>query len=1023
MTLSLYTEGVLCKGTDPLLLNGMMIHPDNVKIFMDDSAITHFSNESTALSEQKSNKMEKVTKSESQRWILTDKGVYRCVGTVDKSSYSSTTIFYSTQYHDAMCRAQLFKESCNKVMVAGMTRERIESMFYLVTGCDTLSKDDLTKRNGLSIEYSVEMIGSVGAFSENKRYLNHDLVERSIRDYVVKNSIALTHNQIFIINYKNEKVTPRETLLTVRLSLVADGRSKQELVNASTCAGIMFDSELSKNIVFKPKIESLKNNVYLEDEKINSVSISWAFLTVDDSSACNFVDVRVLKSLIFAKLDSYAVKIGQICRLNTRGGVVLFKITSINDVKDEDDKSSDKHTESVLKSIIRSKIYYLSEFPVDSIYNEPVTDVTKVVVEIPLEKLTSGYVSISTSDMKIQKPSTKLDEALNDENDLSRLKMIDDMFDLVYDPTLHNTVSTSFSSTKGNVVFIDSQSEFVRANSLTIDVQCSSTTQDYLIWRKHHTDAVRELLVENRTIGVAKLQKLIDSEVFNFKITDCEPRVNYVVGRTYRPTNGIYFDDSKTNLKIVANASDSKNSGSTTSINVILTDDTKDGNDIMDEVVSVDCVVKKILMKDGKPVDTLSQINELLHLVQITTTAQKDSIDQSTLMLDECRLLDDVLKAKTVWENRTISLIVPQHSITISITFKKIEWKNKRKNIQNESSIDTEKRIHVGDLKQSTKIRWVVPTDIFIVPKVNSYRESSLQEVMNWTKQNKVGGLNKTLWELYRHLVVLRNPKTIDVLKQNGLKPSKGVILYGPPGNGKTKLARCIGKLLGSRDEHIILCSATELLSKWLGESEKNIARLFTPAERAYELFGSRAPLYTVIIDEIDIIAQQRGTYADTTGARDGMVNQLLTKIDGLVEKDNIILIGLTNREKILDPALLREGRLDRMVCVDLPTEEGRREILDMYIRPWIKIPTKKGKKTKESILQELDTLLTVLSKKTHNFSGADLQGYVSYVVSEYWSSLLGKTDSQCDRQHIPLNMFANYLDPYIKTKERVVSE
>lgn len=997
MTLSLYTEGVLCKGNDPLLLNGIIIHPDSKKIFLDDSSVSLFKNNTS----ESGSVIKKVEIEEKQKWILTDKGVHRCIGTVDRQSYSSTTIFYSSQYHDAMCRAQLFKESCNKIMVTAVTREQLESMFYLIKVPDTSEQKD----NCLSIEYSVEIFGSDGVFNENKRYFKHDIIERSIRDYVVKNSIALTHDQIFIVGYKNEEVTHRETLLLIKLSLVANSRSKKELVNASLCSGIIFDSILSRNVVFKPSTESLKTNVYLTDEKISSMEISWVYLSVEDTYACNFVDVRVLKSMIFAKLDCYAIKIGQTFKLNTKGGTIIFKITSVNGVK-EDDNTTDIHTKSLSESIIKSKIYYLSEFLVDSIYDEPIIakNTTNILINIPDEKLLSGFVSVDLSNMVIKKQEeSPLDEDLTDEADRTRLSKIDDKIDLVYDPTLHTSVSKSYSNSNGNVVYIDSQKDFVKAQSITVDVRCISTTKDYLLWRSHYTDVVRELLVENRKIGATKLQKTIDGEVFIFKITDCVPRVNYVVGRTYQPTHGVYFDDNTTDLKIVANAT-KKGDKTSTFINVIFTDDENMDGDCTDEVVSVECVIKKMTNGESQSSNYSSQ--------------KKDSDEKNTLMIEECRLIDDILKTKTVWEGRTISLVVPQYSVTISITFTKIQWKYKKETVHNDKSLRTDKRVHVGDLLQSTKIKWILPNDIFIVSDKYSYTEKTFQEVANWTKQNKIGGLNSILWQLYRHLVVLRNPNTIDVLKKNGLKPSKGVILYGPPGNGKTKLARCIGKLLGSRDENIILCSATELLSKWIGESEKNVARLFAPAEQAYELFGSRAPLYTIIIDEIDIIAQRRGSCSDSSGVREGMVNQLLTKIDGLIEKDNIILIGLTNREKILDPALLREGRLDRMVCVNLPTEEGRREILDMYISPWIKPVVNEEIKSDTDIFIELDDLLDILTKKTVGFSGADLQGYVSYVVSEYWSSLLGVNVSECDRQYIPRYLFLKYLDLYIDTKD-----
>jgi vesicle-fusing ATPase len=335
-----------------------------------------------------------------------------------------------------------------------------------------------------------------------------------------------------------------------------------------------------------------------------------------------------------------------------------------------------------------------------------------------------------------------------------------------------------------------------------------------------------------------------------------------------------------------------------------------------------------------------------------------------------------------------------------------IKWINKKDNIMRNEYI------YVGYLDiNKVKIRWITDDTVCVVSESTSYHEKTHKEIVEWTKKHKIGGLNNIIWEMYRHLVILRNPNTIDVLKKNGLKPSKGVILYGPPGTGKTKIARSLGELLGSRTEHIILVSATDLLSKWMGESEKNIAKLFEPAEKSYHVFGSRAPLYTIIIDEIDVIAQQRGTYHDTTGVRDGMVNQLLTKIDGLIEKDNIVIVGLTNREKLLDPALLREGRFDRMIYIGLPDKASRRTILELYIRPWIA-----NVNTRE-VRTDLQRVLDDLANNTDGFSGADLQGFVAFSVKEYWSTILGISDT--DKCHIPISFFANTqsFDHYKKIK------
>jgi len=163
----------------------------------------------------------------------------------------------------------------------------------------------------------------------------------------------------------------------------------------------------------------------------------------------------------------------------------------------------------------------------------------------------------------------------------------------------------------------------------------------------------------------------------------------------------------------------------------------------------------------------------------------------------------------------------------------------------------------------------------------------------------------------------------------------RGLLLYGKPGTGKTLVAREIAKVLKARPPKIV--SAPELLDRWVGGSEKLVRGLFSEAEdelRVCNGDATKSALHVIVIDEIDAVFRKRsGATQDSSGevTRASTVNQILDKLDGVKELGNILLIGMTNRRELLDPALLRPGRLEVQVEIPLPGQEGRREIMKIH--------------------------------------------------------------------------------------------
>ncbi|XP_072173004.1 transitional endoplasmic reticulum ATPase [Diadema setosum] len=209
-----------------------------------------------------------------------------------------------------------------------------------------------------------------------------------------------------------------------------------------------------------------------------------------------------------------------------------------------------------------------------------------------------------------------------------------------------------------------------------------------------------------------------------------------------------------------------------------------------------------------------------------------------------------------------------------------------------------------------------------------------------------IGGLEsvkKELQELVQYPV--EHP---DKFLKFGMTPSRGVLFYGPPGCGKTLLAKAIAN---ECQANFISIKGPELLTMWFGESEANVRDVFDKARQA-------APC-VLFFDELDSIAKSRGgNVGDAGGASDRVINQVLTEMDGMGAKKNVFIIGATNRPDIVDPAILRPGRLDQLIYIPLPDEPSRSSILRANLR-------------KSPVSEEVD--LAYLAKVTHGFSGADL--------------------------------------------------
>ena len=225
---------------------------------------------------------------------------------------------------------------------------------------------------------------------------------------------------------------------------------------------------------------------------------------------------------------------------------------------------------------------------------------------------------------------------------------------------------------------------------------------------------------------------------------------------------------------------------------------------------------------------------------------------------------------------------------------------------------------------------------------------SAMREIMiqvpnvSW---EDIGGLDDVRRQLQEGIELpLKHP---DAFRRMGIRPAKGFLLFGPPGTGKTLLAKAVAK---EANANFIATKSSDLLSKWYGESEQQVSRLFRRARQV-------APA-VIFIDEIDSLVPARGGALGEPAVTERVVNTILAEMDGLEELQSVVVIGATNRPNLLDPALLRPGRFDELVYVPLPDRTTRRHILAIQTGGM-------------PLAQDVD--LDRLADRTDGYTGADL--------------------------------------------------
>ncbi|KAI6651677.1 Vesicle-fusing ATPase-like [Oopsacas minuta] len=346
------------------------------------------------------------------------------------------------------------------------------------------------------------------------------------------------------------------------------------------------------------------------------------------------------------------------------------------------------------------------------------------------------------------------------------------------------------------------------------------------------------------------------------------------------------------------------------------------------------------------------------HIVVITL-AFRERVDKKQPQYDTTIIRDNLLLKSAMYlmvSERQKLVITPglhdKHKIFIGT-------------VVNIGSINGE-RMEFGVITNATKIQFASSDETYLKLSGGFVCADSARPLINpeWDFNSLgIGGLSKEFSDIFRRAFSSRVfPQ--EMIEKLGLKHVKGILLHGPPGTGKTLMARQIGKMLNTTTPKLV--SGPEILNKYVGESEAAVRKLFEDAEREQKAKGTKSNLHMIIFDEIDAICKQRGTVVGGTGVNDSVVNQLLSKLDGVEQINNVLVIGMTNRKDMIDEALLRPGRLEVHMEIGLPNEEGRMEILNIHSSKMI-----------SNKLLASDVDLQEIAHITKNFSGAELEGLI----------------------------------------------
>lgn len=262
-----------------------------------------------------------------------------------------------------------------------------------------------------------------------------------------------------------------------------------------------------------------------------------------------------------------------------------------------------------------------------------------------------------------------------------------------------------------------------------------------------------------------------------------------------------------------------------------------------------------------------------------------------------------------------VNLLVEGHDLLKRLKVREEKQDASRSSPGSTEKIQGKQALTLTNQEQSTRVTSPKPSQTY-----------TANQSANYANQNAFAGLVGVDHAIQAILDALELPlRYPEKVRQYGLKPLKGILLYGPPGTGKTSLAKATGQYFGCP---VWCITPAHLLDKWVGESEKRVSQYFAAARQSAAESGKPVILF---FDEIDAIGRKRdGSHMNRPS--DIVLNQLLTELDGITPNERVFVIGATNRLDVVDDALLRPGRFDRLIEIGLPGKEARKKLFALYL-------------------------------------------------------------------------------------------
>ncbi|CAF0711917.1 unnamed protein product [Adineta steineri] len=256
-----------------------------------------------------------------------------------------------------------------------------------------------------------------------------------------------------------------------------------------------------------------------------------------------------------------------------------------------------------------------------------------------------------------------------------------------------------------------------------------------------------------------------------------------------------------------------------------------------------------------------------------------------------------------------------------------------------------------------------------VCPCLSTTHSRTLFDIINehFDFTSRIGGMKNVLEEIFGDVLLPRlYPQNF--VNKTGINKTRGILLHGPPGTGKTMIARTICEILNVQPK---IVRGPEIFSSFVGESERMIRVLFDDARLDQQNFGSNSKLHIIVIDELDAVCKNRGQDSlvrDTV--HDSVTTQLLSEIDGMIYLDNILLIATTNMVDAIDPALLRPGRIEKVIEIELPDGPPRSDIFDIHTKELIR---------NGALHQDVD--INNIIRRTNGMTGAHVERTIRLAI------------------------------------------